>query len=147
MVQVSWLRSKQFVATDSGKHSVVVSSSADGIGMSPRELLLVSLGSCTGYDIANIMLKKRKDLRTLDVKVDGTEHDEMPGKYTDMHVHYEVEGADISPDELEKAIRGSKEKYCSVSATLAGSVNITYSYSLNGAERVTVAFETTPTTS
>lgn len=136
MVQISWLRSKQFVATDSGNHSVVVSSSDDGIGMSPKELLLASVGSCTAYDIANIMLKKRKDMRVLNVQVDGTARDEMPRKYTDIHIHYEVEGDDISPDELEKAIRGSKEKYCSVSATLEGSVSLTYSFSLNGAERV-----------
>lgn len=144
--QVSWLRSKQFIATDSSNHSVVVSSSEDGIGMSPKELLLASVGSCSAYDIANIMTKKRKDMRVLNVHVDGTARDEMPRKYTDIHLHYEVEGHDISAEELEKAIRASKEKYCSVSATLEGSVNLTYSFSLNGAERVAVEFAATPET-
>lgn len=137
-VNIAWLRRKQFVATDSGKHSVVVSSSDDGIGMSPKELLLASVGSCTAYDIANIFTKQRKNMTALDVQVDGQTVDETPRRYTDIHIHYVVEAADITDAELTKTIGLSRDKYCSVSATLEGSVNITYSYSLNGGERVDV---------
>ncbi len=59
---VTWVQELQFVGTDSTKHSVVVSApdEANGIGMKPSELLLISLGACTVYDIVNILTKKRK---------------------------------------------------------------------------------------
>ena len=48
-VSIQWTGKRQFVGTDSGKHSAVMFSQDEenGIGMKPSDLLLVGLGGCT----------------------------------------------------------------------------------------------------
>ena len=130
-VEVSWLKSFQFVGTDSTQHSVVLSSAADGVGMKPSELLLVSLGSCTAYDVVNILTKKRQKLTSLQVEVSGEQNEDPPWAYHKMHIHYELCGHDLDPAAVEQAIELSETKYCSVAATLSGSVAITYDFTIN----------------
>lgn len=127
---VRWLEKLQFVGTDSTKHSVVLSApdEENRTGMKPGELLLVSLAGCTAYDVVNILSKKRKNLHDLRVDVDSKSQDHSPWAYTHIHLHYVVVGAGISERDVAKAIQLSHEKYCSVSATLRPSVEITHDY-------------------
>lgn len=132
MGTVTWLQKLQFVATDSSKHSVVVSSQdeANGVGMKPSELLLLSLASCTAYDVANILQKKRKRLTELHVDVQGEQQSEAPWAFRKIHLHYVVGGDGISERDVAKAIHLSHEKYCSVSATLRPVVELTHDYEI-----------------
>ncbi len=43
---VKWNGGKQFVGIDSTRHSVVLSTPDDGVGIKPSELLLIALASC-----------------------------------------------------------------------------------------------------
>ena len=72
-VTVTWLQKLQFVGTDSSKHSIVISAADEenGVGMKPSELLMISVASCTAYDVANILRKKRKEPRRLRVDVEA----------------------------------------------------------------------------
>ena len=127
---VTWVQNLQFVATDSTRHSVVVSAQddANGVGMKPSELLLVSLAACTAYDVANILHKKRKLLRQLRVEVAGEQHSAAPWPFTRIHLHYVIAGENISERDIAQAIHLSHDKYCSVSATLRQSVTLTHDY-------------------
>lgn len=131
-VQVTWLQNFQFVGTDSTKHSVVISGSGpdDGIGMKPSELLLVSLGSCTGYDVVNILSKKRQPLSGLRISVDGEQAADPPWPFRTIHIHYELSGSNLDSQAVEQAIRLSEEKYCCVSATLSQAATITYDFTI-----------------
>lgn len=135
---VTWVQKLQFVGTDSSKHSVVISTQNEenGVGMKPSDLLLVSLGSCTAYDVANILQKKRKRIRLLRVEVDGTQQSEPPWPFTHIHVRYVVAGDDISERDVARAIQLSHEKYCSVSATLQQSVELTHDYEVLAPQEV-----------
>ena len=64
-VNVKWLEEKQFVVIDSTRHSVVLSSPADGVGMKPSDLLLVALAGCSANDVVEILRKKRQKLESL----------------------------------------------------------------------------------
>lgn len=127
---VTWVQGLQFVGTDSSKHSVVISApdEANGVGMKPSELLLVSLGACTAYDVVNILTKKRKPLISLQVEVEGEQHEVAPWPFKRIHVHYVVRGRNLSERDVAKAIQLSHEKYCSVSATLRTVVELTHDY-------------------
>jgi putative redox protein len=131
-IQITWLQNQQFVGTDSSKHSVVLSGMGpeDGVGMKPGELLLVSLGGCTAYDVVNILRKKREKLTDLQVTVTGEQDSEPPWAYNKIHVHYTVTGFGLNPDAVEQAIQLSEEKYCSVSATVKKSAAITYDFEI-----------------
>lgn len=127
---VTWVQKLQFVATDSSKHSVVLSApdDANGVGMKPGELLLVSLASCTAFDVTNILRKKKKKFVHLQITVEGQQQESPPWPYTHIHLHYVVGGDDISARDVAKAIDLSHEKYCSVSATLRPVVELTHDY-------------------
>ena len=131
-VSVTWLQNQQFVGTDSTKHSVVLSGTGpdDGVGMKPSELLLVALGGCTGYDVVNILTKKREKLTDLRITVEGEQAADPPWRFVKVHVHYVVTGHNLNPDAVEQAIKLSEEKYCSVSATVAQSAEITYDFEI-----------------
>lgn len=131
-VDVTWVQDLQFVGTDSTKHSIVLSGSdADnGTGMKPSELLLLALAGCTGYDVVNILRKKRQKLTGLRVSVDSEQAADPPWTFQKMHIHYEFTGRGLSPKAVEQAIELSEEKYCSVSSTLRQGVAISYDYTI-----------------
>lgn len=127
---ITWVQKLQFVGTDSTKHSIVISAPDDvnGVGMKPSELLLVSLGSCTAYDVVNILQKKRRQIVHLRVEVEAEQQSTAPWPFTHMHLHYVVAGDGISERDVARAIQLSHEKYCSVSATLRQAVELTHDY-------------------
>jgi putative redox protein len=129
-VRVHWTEGKQFVGTDSGKHSIVISShdEANHTGMRPSDLLLLGLASCSGYDVVNILNKKRMDLQKLDVAVAPVQDDEPPWTFREIHLTYRVKGRDLTEKAIDQAIKLSLEKYCSVASTISGKAKITYDF-------------------
>ena len=97
-------------------------------GSRPKELLLAALGGCTGSDVVSMLVKRRAKLDGFEIHLTATERDEHPKIFTDIHIKYVFFGKGLDPADIEKAIELSTTKYCSVSAMLKGTVNITHSY-------------------
>ena len=133
---VRWVGDKQFVGTDGTKHSVVMSTQDEqnGTGMSPSQLLLVALGGCTAIDLVTILEKRREKLTGLEVRVEGEQDKDPPWAYRRIHLSYTLYGNDLSEEGVQRAIRLSEKKYCSVSATVSGVAELTSSYKIVTAE-------------
>ncbi len=131
---VKWLHKKQFVGTDSSRHSVVLSTQDEdnGVGMKPSDMLLVALASCTAVDVVDILAKKRTPLSGLEIEVRGEQDPEPPWAFRRIHMVYRLRGAGLAPASVEQAIRLSEEKYCSVAATVRGVAVITWEYCIEG---------------
>jgi putative redox protein len=129
---VRWIGNKEFVGTDSSKHSVVMSTQdeASGTGMRPSELLLVALAGCTAVDVVSILEKRREKLTGLEVTVDGEQDEDPPWTYRKIHLTYTLHGIDLSQESVQRAIRISEDKYCSVRATVSGVADVTSSYKI-----------------
>ena len=129
-VRVKWTEGKQFVGTDSGKHSIVISShdEANHTGTRPSDLLLLGLASCSGYDVVNILNKKRLDLHKLDIEVTPTQDDEPPWTFRKIHLSFRIKGSKLTEKAVDQAIHLSLEKYCSVASTLSGKAEISYDF-------------------
>jgi len=123
-----WLEKEQFVAFDSGGHSVVVSSQSpeNAVGAKPSDLLLMALASCTAVDVVRILAKQRQTLSGLEIVVRGTQEADPPWRFTDIHMIYRLRGRGLKPVAVRKAIELAEGKYCSVSASLKPQVNITW---------------------
>jgi putative redox protein len=121
---------RTFIGIDSTNHSVVLSTPADGVGMKPSELLLVAVGSCTAVDVVNILEKKRFQLNSLEINVSAEQDDDPPWTFRKIHIHYKIQGAELTDKAVEQAIQLSEEKYCSVSATVRATAEITTSYEI-----------------
>lgn len=131
-VRVKWVEKRQFVGTDSSKHSIVLSSQDEenATGNKPSELLLIALGGCTGYDVVSILEKKRQQLTGLEINVTGEQDPNPPWAFRRIHVEFIVRGRGISEKAVAQAIQLSSERYCSVEATVRGVAEITTSYQI-----------------
>lgn len=99
-------------------------------GPRPMEVLLVSLAGCTGMDVASILKKKRVDLQRMTVGVNGQQAPEHPKYFTKIEVIFDIEGKDISEEDVKRAIELSKDKYCSVSVMLKDKAEISYRWNI-----------------
>jgi putative redox protein len=97
-------------------------------GLKPSDLLLISLASCSAYDVVMILSRQRQNLTDLYIEVDSTQEPEPPYTFTDIHLNYIFEGQDLDPEKVERAIDLSENKYCSVAATIRGVARLTHSF-------------------
>ncbi|NMC79879.1 MAG: OsmC family protein [Chloroflexi bacterium] len=121
---VRWIGGKQFVGIDSSKHSVVLSTPSEGVGMKPSELMLVALASCTAVDVVDILAKKRQALDSLEIEASGEQDADPPWTYRKIELCYRLRGKALQEKAVAQAIELSEEKYCSVAATLRGVAQI-----------------------
>jgi putative redox protein len=99
-------------------------------GTRPKELLLLALGGCTGSDVAVILQKKKIKLENLEINLSADVRETHPQIFTKIHVEYVFYGKDIPQEAVERAIELSQKTYCSVTAMLEKSVEITHSYKI-----------------
>ncbi|GAB4296325.1 MAG: OsmC family protein [Ignavibacteriaceae bacterium] len=123
-----------FAAKTDSKHWVVLDGpetfGGSDAGIRPKELLLVSLGGCTGSDVASILAKKRVKTDGFEIKITAEETEEHPKVYSKINLEYIFYGENINPKDVERAIELSQTKYCGVTAMLQKAVEITYSYKI-----------------
>ena len=104
--------------------------SARGADSAPRpvEILLSSLGGCTGMDVVSVLRKMKTEPKSLQIEIQDERAAEYPKVITKIHLIYKVEG-EVPEENLTKAIELSLAKYCPIANTLAGVADITYEVS------------------
>jgi putative redox protein len=121
--RATWVEKQRFDGIASSGHQIIVDGDK-AAGNSPMELILIGLCSCTGYDVASILQKKREPFTSLEVRAQAERAADPPSMYTEIKLIYRI-GGKVSRKAVEDAVRLSKEKYCSVSAMLAKTAKIT----------------------
>jgi putative redox protein len=125
-----WTDNERFVAQASSGHALVVDAGQKKTASSPVELVLIGLCACTGYDVVNILRKKRENFVAVEVSAEGERATEQPSVYTKIKLVYRVKGK-VNRKAVEDAVRLSEEKYCSVAAMLNKTAKITYEIELD----------------
>lgn len=133
-VKVNWVEDYTFVGKTDQHKSVVMDAPivADGdkAAPSPMEMVLFGLIGCAGIDVKLILSKSKKQINRLEVTATAERRDEFPRIFTDIHLHFSVSGENVDEKSVARAVKLSAEKYCSVSAMLAGTVNITHDFDI-----------------
>ncbi len=126
-VQAKWVEGYRFIGSNEQGHGLVMDGSGGEtrLGNSPMELLLLSLGGCSGIDVVHILKKSRQDVVDCVVEVTGKRADTEPKVFTDIHMVYKVVGKNLSMDKVERAVELSADKYCSASVMIGQAANIT----------------------
>lgn len=131
MVTVTLDGAMRFTGKGESGHDVAMDASPKGGGEDtaprPLEVLLSSLGGCTGMDVVSILRKMKTEPSGLRIEIDGERASEHPKRFTKIHLTYVVAG-DVPEANLQRAIELSLEKYCPVANTLAGVAEITSEY-------------------
>ncbi len=105
----------------------------DEDGFRPLEMIGIGLAGCTGMDVISILKKKRQDVRAFDVVVEVEQAPDHPHVFTQVTVHYVIEGVNVSETAVERAIELSFNRYCPASAMLEKAVKIEHSYEIKEA--------------
>ena len=129
-VKVKWVERRLFVGTDSTSHSLVMSSSEEGTGLKPSDLLLLGLGGCTGIDVISILEKQRQEVTSLEIAITGKQDPEPPWTFRRIEIEYLLRGKGLKEKAVRRAIQLSEEKYCSVGATISGVAEIATTFQI-----------------
>lgn len=133
-VQLGWQGSFKFASEDTHGHTLTVDapqSEGDRFdGMMPGDLLLTSLGSCSGIDVVNILKRQRQDVTGLDISVTGEQLPDAPWTWVAIKLEYTVCGRGLRESAVRRAIELSEEKYCSIGATIGGRSEISSSFTI-----------------
>jgi putative redox protein len=124
-VTMRWLRDLQFEGSGTGRPPILVDGDSKA-ATSPIELLLLAAATCTASDVVIILQKQRVKLEVLEIAVRGTRRETEPRRYTAIAFHFHVRGEGADDVKLRRAIDLSIEKYCSVAASLAPDIAISY---------------------
>lgn len=128
---VKLVEGMQFVGRGKSGHAVLMDSSDKSGGAdsaaSPVEVMLCSLGGCTGMDVISILRKMKTEPDDLSVEIKDTRAPDYPKVFTDIHITYRVRG-NVPEANLKKAIELSLTKYCPIANSLSGVANVTSEY-------------------
>ncbi len=118
-----------FLAETGSNHVVAMDGAPDGGGRNlaprPMEMVLLGTGGCTAYDVVVILKKSGQDVTGCEVKLAAERAEADPKVFTRIHMHFTVRGRSLKKNLVEHAVRLSHEKYCSASAMLGKTAEIT----------------------
>jgi putative redox protein len=119
-----------FLAANEAGNTVQIDDGPDGA--SPLQIVVMTLGACSGIDIVSILKKGRQRIESFDMELEATkEKRDTYSEFTAIHAHYILTG-DLDPARVRRAVQLSLDKYCSVSKLLEKTADITSSFSVNG---------------
>ena len=126
--RVKLVEGMTFVAESGSGHAVVVDASPDvggkNLGARPMELVLMGLGTCSAIDVVHMLRKGRQAVTDCVVELDAERATADPKVFTRIKLRYVVTGRALAAAQVERAIKLSKEKYCSATAMLAKTAEI-----------------------
>jgi putative redox protein len=118
-----------FLAETGSNHLVTMDGAPDGGGRNlaprPMEMVLAGTGGCSAYDVVVILKKSGQDVTGCEVKVSAERAATDPKVFTKIHMHWTVRGRALKRNLVEQAIRLSHEKYCSATAMLVKTAEMT----------------------
>jgi len=123
-----------FVAETGSGHLLAMDGAVDGGGRNlaprPMETVLAGTGGCTAYDVVLILKRGRQQVSGCVVKIDADRAETEPKVFTRIHMHFTVSGKSLNEAAVARAIQLSHEKYCSASAMLAKTAQITTGFDI-----------------
>jgi len=135
---VKWIDQVSFVAETGSGHAVVVDGSPDAggrnLGPRPMELVLAGTAACTAFDVVWILKKARQPISACVVDAEAERAPTDPKVFTRLHFVYRIRGENLNAAQVERAVKLSKEKYCSATLMLAKTAAISYEIRINGSE-------------
>ena len=116
---VHQIAGKRFVGTVPDGPPVMIDGEGDPrTGMRPMELLLNAVGACAAYDIVEMIRKRRIELRSYRIELEGVRADGTPAYYTSINMRHIIDAPGLDRETAERFVDLGVNKYCSVGASL-----------------------------
>jgi len=128
--KVKWIDEVNFVAETESGHAILVDGAPEAggrnLGPRPMELVLAGTAACTAFDVVWILKRARQPVTGCVVDADAERASEDPKVFTRIHLVYRVSGEGLNPAQVERAVKLSKERYCSATLMLAKTADISF---------------------
>ncbi len=123
-----------FVAETGSGHAVVMDGAPEGggrnLGPRPMEMVLLGTGGCTAYDVVLILRNSGQLITGCEVRLQAERAEKDPKVFTKIHLHFVVRGKNLREQLVDHAIKRSHEKYCSATAMLQSTAEITHDFEI-----------------
>ncbi len=120
-----------FVAETESGHVATMDGAPEGGGHNlaprPMELVLAGAGGCAAYDVVLILQRGRHAVHDCEVELVADRAEDDPKVFTKIDMRFTVRGRALDHDAVERAVRLSHDKYCSATAMLGKTAQITHS--------------------
>jgi len=131
---VRWTGGMTFLAETGSNHLLTMDGAPEGGGRNlaprPMEVVLAGAGGCTAYDVVVILKKNGQDVTGCEVKLEAERAATDPKVFTRIHYRFTIRGRNLKRNLVEQAVRLTHEKYCSATAILAKSAEITKDFEI-----------------
>jgi len=138
--RIKWVEGVSFVGETGSGHAVVIDGAPEhggrNVGMRPMEMVLTGAAACTAFDVVLILKKGRQPVADCVVTAEAERADAEPRVFSRIHLVYAVAGRGLDARQVERAVKLSKEKYCSATIMLAKTAVITYEIAITNGDRV-----------
>lgn len=128
--RIKWVQDVMFLGESGSGHSVVMDGAPEAggrnLGVRPMEMLLLGLGGCSAFDVMMILKRGREKVTDCVVELDGERAEADPKVFTRINMRYIVTGHALDRNKVERAVNLSAEKYCSASAILSKTAELTH---------------------
>ena len=143
--KLRWSSELKFNAEVAPGRSLELNSAKEmGKAFTPMELFLIALAGCTAMDVQWIMSRERQEVDRFEISIKGKRREEDPQYYETIDLEYIIGGRNVTKNAVERAIRLSQEKYCSVHAMLKSNVRLNVTYTILGNQGSGQRFTYTP---
>ena len=123
-----------FLAETGSNHLVTMDGAPEGGGRNlaprPMEIVLAGAGGCTAYDVVVILKKNNQDVTGCEVRLEAERAATDPKVFTRIHYHFTIRGRSLKRSLVEQAVRLTHEKYCSATAILGKTAEITKDFEI-----------------
>ena len=123
--ELVWSGDLKFGATTGA--TAIITDGNGAAGPSPVQLLAVALAGCMAADVVDIIQKGRHPFNAFRATLTGTRALEPPRRLTSVHLHFHIHGG-VPTAAIERAIALSRDKYCSVWASLRPDIELTTAF-------------------
>jgi putative redox protein len=121
-VELAWDGELRFTAR--AGDTTVVLDSAGRMGPSPVQALVASLGSCMGMDLVHFLERSRVPATKMTVTMVAHRAPDHPRRLVAVDLHADIHGT-AADDVVERGLALSRDKYCSVWASLRPDIEFT----------------------
>lgn len=146
--RIRWTEGMSFVAETGSGHALVIDGAPEhggrNLGPRPMELVLAGAAACTAFDVVLILRKARQPVTDCAVEADADRADVEPRVFTRIRLAYTVAGRGLDPRQVERAVKLSKEKYCSATIMLGRTAEIETTVRIVDGDRVPSAAGSAP---
>ena len=129
-VQIKWIENVAFSGKTESGHTLVMDGSPEvggkNLGPRPMETVLMGTGGCSAIDVILILKKGRQQVTDCVVDVTAERALTDPKVFTSIHFHYIVTGDGLNHEKVERAIKLSADIYCSATAMMAKTAQVTH---------------------